>query len=64
MIAVSHTWTVTYVDHCNGGPFHGDTGVVLLGESFTVTMLVGGAMIATAVLLLQWAGRTKREAVA
>ena len=36
-------------------------GVVLLGEVFSLTMLSGGALIATAVLLLQWAGRQKKE---
>ncbi len=34
-------------------------GVVLLGEALTVTMLLGGTLIASAVLLLQWAGQTK-----
>ena len=34
-------------------------GVVLLGEALTVTMLLGGTLIASAVLLLQWAGRTR-----
>jgi drug/metabolite transporter (DMT)-like permease len=36
-------------------------GVVFLGESLTTTMLAGGAMIATAVLLLQWMGRVKAD---
>ena len=34
-------------------------GVVLLHEAFTMTMLAGGALIAGAVLLLQWSGRTQ-----
>ncbi len=34
-------------------------GVVLLGEALTVTMLLGGTLIASAVFLLQWAGQTK-----
>jgi drug/metabolite transporter (DMT)-like permease len=37
-------------------------GVLLLGEIFSLTMLSGGALIAIAVLLLQWAGRVKEEA--
>lgn len=36
-------------------------GVLLLGEALTVTMLLGGTLIAGAVLLLQWAGRTRAE---
>ena len=36
-------------------------GVVLLGEAFSMTMLSGGALIATAVLMIQWAGRTRNE---
>jgi drug/metabolite transporter (DMT)-like permease len=36
-------------------------GVLLLGEVLTVTMLLGGTLIAGAVLLLQWAGRTRAE---
>jgi drug/metabolite transporter (DMT)-like permease len=36
-------------------------GVVLLGEIFSLTMLSGGVLIATAVLLLQWAGRTRED---
>lgn len=36
-------------------------GVALLGEALTVTMLIGGTLIAAAVLLLQWSGRGKAE---
>ncbi len=36
-------------------------GVVLLGERFSMTMLSGGALIAAAVLLIQWAGRTRSD---
>jgi drug/metabolite transporter (DMT)-like permease len=34
-------------------------GVVLLNEVFSLTMLAGGALIASAVLLLQWTGRAQ-----
>jgi drug/metabolite transporter (DMT)-like permease len=34
-------------------------GVVLLNEVFSLTMLAGGALIASAVLLIQWTGRAR-----
>jgi drug/metabolite transporter (DMT)-like permease len=37
-------------------------GVIALGEKFTLTLLSGGMLIATAVILLQWSGRTRRDA--
>src|SRR5688572_4508222 len=37
-------------------------GVVLLNEVFSLTMLAGGALIASAVLLLQWTGRARSTA--
>lgn len=36
-------------------------GVIALGEKFTLTLLSGGVLIAGAVILLQWSGRTRRE---
>ena len=38
-------------------------GIIVLREPFTKTTIAGGAMIACAVLMLQWTGRDRPEPV-